>query len=204
MLLALCPTGIACAARTTPGTPAPAASPGDIGVTPTGPLNPSDPPGSAPIATGFRVGDSALLLWFSRYPPIGLDHGWYDARTGQRVDGPQPTMGWHPEEPVADCFQDLTEITLPDGDLLDFGWLIGAATTVVMTQGTSAATANLARWAPEPRKVAFWIRRHGRPLTAQDTTVTRDIPIFTATDDHGTQLCRQPFTAPNIHPRQDG
>jgi hypothetical protein len=203
VLLALCATGVACAARTTPGTPAPAASPGDIGVTPTGPLNPSNPPGSAPIATGFRVGDSALLLWFS-HPSIGLEDGWYDPRTGQRVDGPEHALVWFPEEPVPDCFQELVEMPMPDGDLLDIGWLIGPASAVVMTQGTTAASANLARWAPEPRKVAFWIRRHGRPLTVRDTTVTPDIPIFTATDDHGTRLCRQPFTSPYIHPRQDG
>jgi len=203
VLLALCTTGVACAARTTPGTPAPPESPGDIGVTPTVPLNPSNPPGGAPIATGFRVGDSALLLWFSR-PPLGLDDGWYDTRTGHRVDGPQHTMGWRPAEQAPDCFQELTEMALPDGDLLDIGWLIGPADAVVMTQGTSSASATFARWAPEPSKVAFWIRRHGRPLTAQDTTPTPDIPVFTATDEHGARLCRQPFTSPYIYPHRDG
>ena len=199
VLLALCTTGVACAARTTPVTPAPA-SPGDVGVTPTTPLNPSNPPGGAPIATGFRVGDSALLLWFSH---LGLDDGWYDTRTGHRVDGPQHTMGWFPTEPAADCFQGLFEMSLPDGDLLDIGWLTGPASAVVMTQGTTAVSAAIARWAPDPRTVAFWIRRHGRSLTAQDTTLTPDIPIFTAIDEHGARLCRQAFTPPDTH-RKDG
>src|SRR6185369_7022125 len=118
---------------------------GALGVTPSGPLNPSNPPGSAPIATGFRVGDTALLLWLTT---LGLDDGWYDTRTGQRVDGPQHTMGWSPAEPVPDCFQALFETTLPDGDLLDTGWLIGPAGAVVMTQGTTATSAHIARWAP--------------------------------------------------------
>jgi hypothetical protein len=205
VLLALCATGVACATRTTPGTPAPPASPGDVGLTPTVPLNPSNPPGGAPIATGFRVGNSALLLWFSRPGSnFGLEDGWYDTRTGQRVDGPQHTLVWFPEEPVPDCFQELVETPLPDGDLLDIGWLVGSASAVVMTQGTVTASANIARWAADPRKVAFWIRRHGRPLTAQDTTLTPDIPIFTGTDEHGATLCRQAFTSPNVHPRNDG
>jgi hypothetical protein len=38
----------------------------------------------------------------------------------------------------------------------------------------------------------------------QDTTVTPDIPIFTATDEPGATLCRQAFTSPDIHPRNDG
>ena len=63
-------------------------------------------------------------------------------------------------------------MSLPDGDLLDIGWLTGPASAVVMTQGTTAVSAAIARWAPDPRTVAFWIRRHGRPLTAQDTTLT--------------------------------
>ena len=73
-----------------------------------------------------------------------------------------------------------------------------------MTQGTVAASATVARWTPEPRKVAFWIRRHGRPLTVRDTTPTPDIPVCTATDEHGATLCRQAFTSPYVHPRNDG
>jgi hypothetical protein len=203
VLLTLCATGVACAARANSRTPAPpaTAAPGDIGVTPTAPLNPSDPPGGAPIATGFRLGASALLLWFSRAgSPIGLDSAWYDTDTGQPVDGPQYTMGWVPSESVSTCFQQIGEMTLPDGDLLDVGWLIGPASAVVMTQHTVSASAAIAQWAPDPRKVAFWIRRHGRPLTAQDTTPTPDTPIFTAIDEHGKTVCRQAFTSPDMHP----
>ena len=207
VLLTLYATGVACATRTNSATPAPPASPapGDIGVTPTAALNPSDPPSGAPIATGFRVGDSALLLWFGRPgSPVGLDSAWYDTHTGQKVQGPQYTMGWFPSEPVPTCFQHIGEMTLPDGDLLDVGWLIGPARAVVMTQHTVAASATIARWGPDPREIAFWIRRHGRPLTPQDTTPTPDTPIFTAIDEHGKTACRQAFTSPDIHPRNDG
>jgi hypothetical protein len=207
MLFTVLTTGAACttgANSRAPAAPDPPA-PGDIGVTPTIPVNPSDPPAAAPIATGFRVGDTALLLWFS-HPgsPIGLDDGWYDTRTGQPVEGPQPTLGSFAAEPVPHCFQSLTEVTLPDGDLLDYGWLIGPATAVVMTQDAIQASATTATWAPDPAKVVFWTRRHGRPLTAQDTSVTPDIPVFTALDEHGDRLCRQAFTSPDLHPRQDG
>jgi hypothetical protein len=207
MLVTLLTTGAGCATGATSRAPAPPdpPAPGDIGVTPTIPLNPSDLPAAAPIATDFRVGDAALLLWFSRPGlPIGLDDGWYDTRTGQPVEGPPPTMGWFPTEPVPECFQSLSEVTLPDGDLLDYGWLIGPATAVVMTQGTVQASASTVAWAPEPAKVVFWTRRHGRPLTPQDTSLTPDIPVFTALNEHGDRLCRQAFTSPYLHPRQDG
>jgi hypothetical protein len=207
MIFTLLTTGAACATAANSRAPAPPgpSAPGDIGITPTIPVNPSDPPAAAPIATGFRVGDDALLLWLS-HPgsPIGLDQGWYDTRTGQPTEGPRPTMGWFPTEPAPDCFQSLTEVTLPDGDLLDYGWLIGPATTVVMTQGAVQESASTLAWAPEPAKVVFWTRRRGRPLTPQDTSVTPDIPVFTALDPHGNRLCRQAFTSPDLHPRQDG
>jgi hypothetical protein len=196
----------ACAARAATRAPAPTA-PTDIGVTPTAPLNPSDPPNGAPVATGVRAGDATLLLWFTRLsPPVALDYGWYDPRTGRRTDGPQPSMGWNPDYGTANCFLDLIEMPMPEGDLLDLGLLTAPAGTVLLTQHGRTAAANVAPWSADRGVVAFWIRRVGRPVTWQDTKAGPDTPVFTAADEHGRTLCRQQFISRyrDVPQRQDG
>ena len=197
-------SAVGCANRPVP--PAPASS-ADVGVTPSAALNPSDPPDGAPIATGVRTGDAALLLWFDHLvKPIGMDSGWYDAHSGGRTDGPQPSMAWLPGERPADCFQIIVEVPMPEGDLLDLGFLIAPAASVLMTDRGSTAQAGIAAWSRDPGVVAFWIRRHGKPVGQRDTTVTQDTPEFTAVDAHGKTLCRQAFISAykDIPQRQDG
>ena len=213
LLIALWPV-TACGTRT-PGTPTPAATalpappatplpapptPTDVGVTPTTPLNPSDPPVGTPIVTGVHAGNAALLVWFNRWTqPAGFDRDWYDVATGRRVDGPRASRGWGPEQPGPDCIQFLVEFPMPEGDLLDLGYLIGPATSVVLTQPGVLTAADIATWSVDPRFVAFWVRRPGPPLPPPDdgtrprTGPVPDAPVFTAFDADGTVLCRQPI-----------
>jgi hypothetical protein len=195
--------GTAAGCATTPATPAPASSAG-VGVTPPAALNPSDPPYGAPIATGVRSGDAMLLLWFNRLvTPVGLDTGWYDPRTGAPADGPQPSMAWLPRDRSPACFQLIQELPMPEGDLLDLGFLIAPAASVLMAERGVTARAGIAPWSRDPGVVAFWIRRQGRPVGHLDTAATRDTPEFTALDGHGTTLCRQAFISPYL-PNRDG
>ncbi|HEX6498200.1 MAG TPA: hypothetical protein VF054_04115 [Micromonosporaceae bacterium] len=164
--------------------------------------NPSFPPIGGVVATGIRVDDRELLIWFGRFNArpdgVAVDHAWYDRATGaigrqpETWPGPGEFRGLYEMCPPPATLH-IHELWLVDGRMVDFGFVAGSADRMVMTQGGRTYHASLRPWAEDPSLVAFWLVRPAAPTTRSAPPPATDLPRIVATR-HGAPVVDFAYT----------
>jgi hypothetical protein len=132
------------------------ASPGAI---PSGVLNPSLGPSPAPVAAGLRMDGQALLVVFGKLSDgtPDVETIWYDPTTAAVVSGPASMAVW-PAQAQGAGFQKTIAAADREGQIVVYGWVLGAVDKVWMEWRGARLPATLVRWPANPACKAFWVR----------------------------------------------
>ncbi len=153
------------------------------------------------IYTGLVYEDQELVLSFSAIAGgVAQQAAWVSRQTGTPSLVADPEWGWTEPSGRRDGLMAFAQVVLTDGRLLEYGYAVDGAASVIIEQADRRYDAHTASWSANRKVVAFWSLRQGSPTHHQSPDAAR--PTVTLTDAGGRVIDRRLLQEPPQ--RQDG